>query len=140
MPTKKLAGYLVFISDLLAMNVALALIFWLRYHSGVSPETFDPARSLRHYVQLVFFLSLAGTAYFFFKGLYRDWSLHSRAVQVAVVSRDVTVFCFFVLAAVSGSYFIDAMRHHYLGQVLTSHRVALLFLYWLIVLAAVNGM
>ncbi len=139
MPTKKLAKYLVFMADLAAMNLAFAFIFWLRYRSGFSAETYEPTRNFWHYAQLEFFLSLGGTLYFFFKGLYRDWSLHSRAVQVALVTRDATFFCLFVLAVTNGANILDALRHNYLWRMITPSRIFVVVSYWLIVLVLVNG-
>lgn len=139
MSTKKLAKYLVFWADLAAMNLALALIFWLRHRGGVSHEGSDPTRTFWDFEKLAFILSLVGTGYFFFKGLYRDWSLHSRAVQVAVVSRDATFFCFLVLAVTNGTYLLDAFRHGRISQVITAPRLLILVSYWLTVLALVNG-
>ena len=140
MSIKKFAKYLIFLSDLLAMNMALLFIFWLRYRSGIAHETYDPGRNFWHFGQLAVLLSLAATGYFFFKGLYRDWSLHSRAVQVAVVSRDVTLFCLLVLAVTSGSYLLDALRHGRLYTALTAPHILVILTYWGIVLLAVNGL
>ncbi len=139
MSTKKFGKYLVFLADLVAMNLALAFIFWLRYRSGFSRETFEPGRNFLHYAQLALILSVAGTAYFYLKGLYRDWSLHSRAVQVAVVTRDATLFSLLVFAVTSGSYLLDALRHHQLHRVITFNGVFIVLSYWIIVLIFVNG-
>ena len=139
MSTKKFAKYLVFAADVVAINLVLILIFWLRYRSGFSHATYEPGRSFLHYLPLAFLLSLAGTGYFSLKGLYRDWSLHSRALQVAVVSRDVTLFCILLLAVTTGSEYLDALRHHHLSSLFMFSRVSIMFLYWLAILATVNG-
>ena len=140
MSIKKFTKFLVFLADLLAINLVLVFIFWLRYHSGFSPETYDPSRSFLRYIPLALILSFVGTGYFSLKGLYRDWSLHSRALQVAVVSRDVTLFCILVLAITTGSEYLDALRHHHLSNLFMFSRISIIFFYWIAILVSVNGL
>ncbi len=140
MSAKKLAKYLAFLSDLAAINLALAGIFWLRYRSGFFPATYDPFKSFAEFTQPAFLLSLGGIAYFFFSGLYRDWSLHSRALQMAVVSKEVTLFCLLVLAVTTGSDVLEAWSRHRLSQVLTATRLFSMLSYWVTFLVAVNGL
>ena len=137
---KKLARYLAFLSDLVAVNLSLALIFWLRHHSGFFPGTFDPSRSFGHYSQPAFLLSLAWVGYFFFTGLYRDWFLHSRLAQVMLVSKEITFFCLLILAVTTGSDLLQAGREHRLLQAVTTSRFMLMLCYWLIFLVLVNGL
>ena len=127
-------------ADLAALNLALAIIYWLRHQSGFLPDTFDPSRNFWAYTQIAFILSLLGAAYFFFSGLYRDWSLHSRFVQVGIVSKEVTLFCLLILAVTTGSDLLKAWSDHRLWEVLTRTRLLSMVTYWLTFLIAVNGL
>ena len=140
MLTKKLARYLLLVADFAAINLALASIFWIRYHSSWFPETYDPARSYAQYGQLALIISLVWITYFFFRGLYRDWSLHSRAVHVALVSRDITLFASLLLAILAGSMALEAWKEMRFWNIVTTHRVAAILVYWAIFLAYINGM
>ena len=82
MLARKFEKYLIFASDVASFNLAFAAIFWLRYKSGLFPESFNPGKDFSQYTQIAFVLSLVWIAYFFISGLYRDWYLQSRAVQL----------------------------------------------------------
>jgi exopolysaccharide biosynthesis polyprenyl glycosylphosphotransferase len=140
MLTKKLAKYLLLAADFAAINLALAAIFWIRYRSGWFPETFDPSRTFGQYGQLALIISVLWITYFFFRGLYRDWSLHSRAVHVALVSRDITLFCLLLLAVIAGSMALEAWKEMRFLNILTADRLGAIVLYWLIFLVSINGM
>lgn len=140
MLTKKLAKYLLLAADFAAINLALAAVFWVRYHSGWFPETFDPARTYAPYGQLALIISILWMSYFFFRGLYRDWSLHSRAVHVALVSRDITLFCLLLLAVITGSTALEAWKEMRFLNIFTTDRLGAIICYWLIFLVTINGM
>jgi exopolysaccharide biosynthesis polyprenyl glycosylphosphotransferase len=139
MLARKLAKYLLLIADFAAINLALALLFWLHYRSGWYPGS-NTARAYGDFAQLGFLVSIVWVLYFFFRGLYRDWSLHSRAVHVALVSRDITLFCLFLLAVIAGSYALAAWKEMRFLDILTGRRLAILFVYWVTFLVFVNGM
>src|SRR5690606_19302503 len=106
-----------------AINLALALLFWLHYRSGwFGPP--NPARAYGSFAQLGFLVSVAWVGFFFFRGLYRDWSLHSRAVHVALVSRDITLFALFLLAVLAGSYALEAWKEMRFLDLFTAERLA----------------
>lgn len=140
MLTRKLAKYLLLAADFAAINLALALIFWLHYRSPWSVAPGYLTREYWDFAQLGFFLSIAWMLYFFFRGLYRDWSLHSRAVHVALVSRDVTLFCLFLLAVIAGSYALEAWKEMRFLDLLTGRRLLTLVAYWVVFLGFINGM
>jgi exopolysaccharide biosynthesis polyprenyl glycosylphosphotransferase len=140
MLTRKLAKYLLLIADLVAINAALAVLFWLHYRSGWASDAPNPLRNYGAYAQLGLLVSVVWVLYFFFRGLYRDWSLHSRAVHVALVSRDVTLFCLFLLAMLAGSYMLEAWKEMRFLDLFTGPRLVTGVVYWLIFLVFINGM
>jgi exopolysaccharide biosynthesis polyprenyl glycosylphosphotransferase len=140
MLTKKIAKYLLLAADFAAINLALAFIFWMRYKSGWFPETQDLSRDYWEYTQLALIISLAWMGYFFFRGLYRDWSLQSRAVQVALVSRDITLFSLLLMAVLAGSLALEAWKEMRFLDFFTPHRLAVMLSYWAVFLVFINGM
>ena len=139
MLTRKLSKYLLLIADFAALNLALAVLFWLHYRSGWFVDAV-PLRSYLSYAQLGLIVSIAWILYFFFRGLYRDWSLHSRAVHMALVARDVTLFCMLLLAIIAGSYALEAWKEMRFLDIFTAPRMMTVIVYWLVFLAFVTGM
>lgn len=139
MLTKKLARYLLLIADFAAINLALAAIFWIRYRSNWFHETYEPTRGYGQYGELAVIITLIWMGFFFFRGLYRDWSLHSRAVHVALVSRDITLFCSLLLAILAGSMAFEAWKEMRFLHILTAARLAAIVTYWMIFLTFING-
>ncbi len=140
MLARKLAKYLLLIADFLAINLALAILFWLHFHSGWFPESHDPSRSYVRFAQLGLLVSVAWLTFFFFRGLYRDWSLHSRAVHVALVTRDITFFGFFLLAVLTGTYALEAWKETRFLDSFTSARLVAVLSSWLTFVILVNGL
>jgi len=139
MLTRKIAKYLLLIADFAAINLALALLFWWHDHGSVVVGPHDPIRPYSEFAQLGLLVSVVWLIYFFFRGLYRDWSLHSRAVHVALVSRDVTLFCLFLLAVLTGSYVLEAWNEKRLWDIFTAQRFLTVLTYWAVFLAFING-
>lgn len=140
MLTRKLAKYLLIAADFAAINLALALLFWLHARSGWGFGAVSPDGDYASYARLGVMVSIAWVLFFFFRGLYRDWSLHSRAVHVALVSRDVTLFCLFMVAVLAGTYLLDAWKAMRFLDAFTASRLATALLYWLVFLISINGM
>ena len=109
MLARKFEKYLIFVSDVASFNLAFAAIFWLRYKSGFFPEAFNPGKDFSQYTQIAFTLSLVWIAYFFVSGLYRDWYLQSRAVQLGVVSKEITTGCLVIFLVTTGTDILDAV-------------------------------
>ncbi len=139
MLARKFEKYLIFASDVISFNLAFAFIFWLRYKSGVFPEALDPQKDFEHYTQIAFVLSLVWIAYFFVSGLYRDWYLQSRAVQLVVVAKEITTGCLIIFAITTGSDILEKIYEHKLYHIFTWSRAASFFSYWCTFLLAVNG-
>jgi exopolysaccharide biosynthesis polyprenyl glycosylphosphotransferase len=139
MLARKFEKYLIFASDVVSFNLAFALIFWLRYKSGIFPATFNPAKDFSQFVQVAFILSLVWIAYFFISGLYRDWYLQSRAVQLLVVSKEITIGCLVIFAVTTGTDILEAVHAGRPDRVFTWSRFATFASYWVTFLLAVNG-
>jgi exopolysaccharide biosynthesis polyprenyl glycosylphosphotransferase len=139
MLARKFEKYLIFAGDVVSFNLAFALIFWMRYRSGLFPDSLDPARQFGHFSRIAFILSLIWIAYFFISGLYRDWYLQSRAVQLGVVSKEITTGCLIILAVTTGSDVVEQIQEHRLAHVFTWTRAATFLSYWVTFLVSVNG-
>ncbi|HEX2613245.1 MAG TPA: sugar transferase, partial [Fibrobacteria bacterium] len=140
MLTRKFAKYLLLVADFIAINAAFTAVFWLHGRSEWIGITRYWIHDYESFARLGLMASLVWIAYFFFRGLYRDWSLHSRAVHVALVSRDITLFGSFLLAILIGSHVLDAWREMRFLDLLTMARLGTLVLYWLAFIIAINGM
>lgn len=85
-----------FVFDVFAISVAFFTTFWLRYWSGLFPETHNPTLDFSGYLVPMAVLCGAWVVLFFLTGLYRDWYKESRIDEFFVVSRTV-LFGIFVL-------------------------------------------
>ena len=140
MLARKFEKYLIFASDVVSFNLSFALIFWMRYKSGFFLEALDPEKNFGHYTRIAFVLSLIWIAYFFISGLYRDWYLQSRAVQLGVVSKEITTGCLIIFAVTTGSDILEQISEHGLHHIFTLSRAASFSSYWLTFLVSVNGL
>jgi exopolysaccharide biosynthesis polyprenyl glycosylphosphotransferase len=139
MLARKFEKYLIFVSDVAAFNLSFALIFWMRYQSGLFPESLNPDKHFGHFSRVAFVLSLIWIAYFFISGLYRDWYLQSRAVQLLVVSKEITTGCLIIFAVTTGTDILEQLHARNLGHVFTWSRAASFSSYWGTFLISVNG-
>lgn len=139
MLARKFEKYLIFVSDVVSFNLAFALIFWMRYQSGLFPESLNPDKHFGHYAQIAFVLSLIWIAYFFISGLYRDWYLEGRAVQMVVVSKEITTGCLIIFAVTTGTDIMEQVYGRNLSHVFTWSRAASFLSYWGTFLVSVNG-
>jgi exopolysaccharide biosynthesis polyprenyl glycosylphosphotransferase len=139
MLARKFEKYLIFVSDVVSINLSFALIFWMRYKSGIFPDSLNPDKNFGHFTRITFILSLIWIAYFFISGLYRDWYLQSRAVQLLVVSKEITTGCLIIFAVTTGSDVLEQIYTHRLSHVFTWSRAALFVSYWGTFLVSVNG-
>ncbi|MBD3240862.1 MAG: exopolysaccharide biosynthesis polyprenyl glycosylphosphotransferase [Chitinivibrionales bacterium] len=78
-----------FFFDVLAINVAFYVTFWLRYKSGWFPEAYRPDAAIAGYTIPIIILTLSWLFLFFFTGLYRDWYKESRLDEFVVVLKTV---------------------------------------------------
>ncbi|HLP41779.1 MAG TPA: hypothetical protein VK465_09760, partial [Fibrobacteria bacterium] len=124
MLARKFEKYLIFASDVASFNLAFAAIFWLRYKSGFFPESLNPLKDFSQFSQIAFFLSLIWIAYFLISGMYRDWYLQSRAVQLLEVSKEITIGCLVIFAVTTGSDILEAIHARRPDRVFTWSRAA----------------
>jgi exopolysaccharide biosynthesis polyprenyl glycosylphosphotransferase len=102
MAARLIEKLLTFFFDVLAINVALASAFWLRYKSNLFPEVYNPDVDISTYLIPFMILSVAWVTLFFFTGLYRDWYKESRIDEFFVVTRTV-VLGMFLLFLITGA-------------------------------------
>ncbi len=89
MGTRIFEKILTFIFDFVAISLAFAAAFFLRYKSGVFPSTYDPNLLFADYRDPMLILSGTWLILFFLTGLYRDWYKESRVDEFFVVCRTV---------------------------------------------------
>lgn len=76
-------------ADFFGSMLAFVGILWLRFYSGLIPESLDPTRNWTNDLAPGLLLTLVGMVWFLLNGLYRDWFLESRTVQMGVLLRAV---------------------------------------------------
>lgn len=123
-------------ADFFGGLIAFVCIFWIRYHSGFLPDSYDPTLDVVHFVAPGALLSAAGMFWFFLNGMYRDWFLESRSAQLGVLLRAVLLACLALFLLLAGA---DALTYAPQGRwdlVFTRSRVvtvsayAGLILFW----------
>ncbi len=139
MLVRKFEKYLLFVCDIVSINFSFAFIFWLRFKSGFFLYSLDPEKEFEHYSQIVFVFSLLWILYFFLTGLYRDWYLQSRAVQLIIVSKKISVGFFFIIAITIGSDVVEAWHDGIPLHIFTPSRILSITAYWLVFLGLING-
>jgi exopolysaccharide biosynthesis polyprenyl glycosylphosphotransferase len=98
---------LTFLFDIIAFNVAFASAFWIRYKSGIFPETYNPTLDFSQYLTLSVILTAGWVVLFFFTGLYRTWYKESRLDEFFVVVRTILIGIFLLFLVTSASQIID---------------------------------
>ena len=101
---------LTFLFDVLAINVAYFVAFWLRYKSNLFPETFDPAIQMANHLIASLIVSALWIILFFLTGLYRDWYKESRLDELFVVTRTVLFGIFLLFLVTSAPQVIEFAR------------------------------
>ncbi len=120
---------LTFLFDLLALNIAFATAFWIRYKSNLFPESFRPEADFSSYITLSIIVAGCWILMFFFTGLYRDWYKESRLDEFFVVVRTILIGIFFLFLITSASQIIDFATSGNIGDVLTRTKFAVLITY-----------
>lgn len=95
-------------ADFLGGMIAFVGIFWVRYHSGFIPDSFDPSMNVVHFVAPGAVLAAVGMVWFLLNGMYRDWFLESRSAQLGVLLRAVLLAGAALFVLLAGS---DAVVH-----------------------------
>jgi exopolysaccharide biosynthesis polyprenyl glycosylphosphotransferase len=87
--------------DIAAILVAFYATVWLRYHSSVFPETYNPHIAFSSYTIPSIVLSAMWIVLFFFTGLYREWYKESRLDEFLVVAKAIVfgMLCLFLVTS-----------------------------------------
>jgi exopolysaccharide biosynthesis polyprenyl glycosylphosphotransferase len=129
MGTRFLEKIITFFFDVIAINVAFAATFWLRYKSNLFPETFNPNFLFADWIQLSLLVAALWIVLFFFTGLYRDWYKESRVDEFLVVSRTVFVGIFILYLLISADSIINFLLHKHQLVLMTRTRFVFLSTY-----------
>lgn len=101
MAIRVLEKLITFLFDVLAINIAFAVAFWLRYKSNFFPETYDPDLQYMAYIGPSLILAVCWILLFFFTGLYREWYKESRIDEFFVVTRTILIGLFLMFLITS---------------------------------------
>ncbi|MBD3318122.1 MAG: exopolysaccharide biosynthesis polyprenyl glycosylphosphotransferase [Chitinivibrionales bacterium] len=118
-----------FVFDVFAISVAFFTTFWLRYWSGLFPETYNPALEFSGYLVPMAVLGGAWIVLFFLTGLYRDWYKESRLDEFFVVSRTVLFGIFLLFLMISADELIAFAKTGSPPTLLSRTQVVTLFTY-----------
>jgi exopolysaccharide biosynthesis polyprenyl glycosylphosphotransferase len=120
---------LTFLIDLLALNIAFASAFWIRYKSNIFPESYKPDLDFSSYVTLSIIVAAGWVLMFFFTGLYRDWYKESRLDEFFVVLRTIAIGLFLLFLVTSASQIMDFAQSGNVEVLLTRTKLAVIFTY-----------
>jgi len=120
---------ITFTVDIIAINLALASAFWLRYKSNLFFETYNPAIDLTSFFIPGLIVTACWLVLFFFTGLYRDWYKESRLDEFFVVFRTICIGIFFLLLITAATEIITFAKTGNIAAIFTRTRFATLFTY-----------
>jgi len=132
--------FFTFLFDVIAINVAYFVAFWLRYKSNLFPETFNTFIAMESHIQPSLIVTGLWVLLFFLTGLYRDWYKESRLDELFVVTRTVLVGLFFLFLVTSAPQIIDFAHTGDFNVLFTRTKFPVLVTYGICMLffAAVN--
>lgn len=107
MATRFLEKLLTFLFDIIAINIAYFVAFWLRYKSNLFPDVFNPYLELANQLSPSLVVSVLWVILFFFTGLYRDWYKESRLDELFVVTRTVLIGMFLLFLITSAPQILE---------------------------------
>jgi exopolysaccharide biosynthesis polyprenyl glycosylphosphotransferase len=120
---------ITFLCDLIALNIAFAAAFWIRYISNFFPESYNPEADFSSYLFVSVFIAGCWILLFFFSGLYRDWYKESRLDEYFVVVRTILIGIFLLFLITSASQIIDFATTGDIAYFLTRTKFAILLTY-----------
>lgn len=129
MGTRFIEKIITFLFDILAINIAFAATFWLRYKSNIFPETYNPSINFAEYVTPCLILTVLWILLFFFTGLYRDWYKESRIDEFFVVTRTVLFGICVLFLIISADEIILFVKTGHQPILLTRTQFSTLFTY-----------
>lgn len=120
---------ITFLFDIASIIVAFYVTIWLRYFSGLFPETTNPAIDLASYVTPSIVMTAGWIIVFFFSGLYREWYKESRFDEFIVVAKAVLfgMFCLFLIT--SAPQMVDFVKTGDWNTIFTRTKLATLLTY-----------
>lgn len=119
---------ILLISDIIAISIALYLIYWVKFQSGLFPEIVYRPVSEYFFTPVFMLLVLGWIALFYFNNLYHmDWDM-SRFQKSVRVSKIIT-FGVLVLALITADY----------QQLVNRSQLLSIFSYWIIMSICVIG-
>lgn len=110
MGTRIFEKIITFLFDILAINAAFIVTFWLRYYSNIFPETYNPSIQILPYIVPAVIMTCVWILLFFFTGLYRDWYKESRLDEFFVVTRTVLFGVFILFLLISADEIIEFVK------------------------------
>jgi len=119
----------VLLCDVVAINGAFWLVFWLRYKSGYFPVFFDAYLDFIAYIVPSLIMTGAWIVFYFFNGLYRDWFSESRLDEIFIVVRTIIIGIALMFCVVSSEQIIEFVKTGTLDGIFTETRVSLLLSY-----------
>jgi exopolysaccharide biosynthesis polyprenyl glycosylphosphotransferase len=120
---------ITFFFDVIAVNVAFVMTFWLRYKSNLFPETYNPDIDFASYFVLSMSLTAGWIGLFFFTGLYRDWYKESRLDEFVVVLRTVLIGMFILFLITTAPQIIEFAQTGNSASIVTRTKFAMFFTY-----------
>ncbi len=129
MGTRLLEKIITFFFDILAINAAFAITFWLRYKSNIFPEIYNPSVNFSGYIIPSIIMSTAWIILFFFTGMYRDWYKESRIDEFFVVTRTVLFGMFLLFLMISADEIIQFVKTSHRPVIFTDTQFITLFTY-----------
>ncbi|MBN1577591.1 MAG: sugar transferase [Chitinispirillaceae bacterium] len=120
---------LTFLFDVLAINIAYFMAFWLRYKSNLFPEAYNPALDLASHLVPSLIVSSLWIILFFLTGLYRDWYKESRLDELFVVARTVLIGIFLLFLVTGAPQVIEFARQGDPRLLFTRTKIPILLTY-----------
>ena len=119
----------VLLFDVVAINGAFWLVFWLRYKSEYFPVFFDPYLDFIAYIVPSLMMTGVWIVFYFFNGLYRDWFSESRIDEIFIIARTIIIGIALMFCIVSSEQIIEFVRTGKLEGIFTQSRVSLFLSY-----------
>jgi exopolysaccharide biosynthesis polyprenyl glycosylphosphotransferase len=116
--------------DVAAINVAFFATVWLRYASGLFPESYNPDIGFFSYINpTLAVINAMWLVLFFLTGLYREWFRESRFDEFVTVARAVGIGIFIIFLLTSSKQIGEFASTGNWKIILTRTRFATLFTY-----------
>lgn len=129
MGNRFLEKILTFLFDVLSVNLAFVLTFWLRYKSNIFTDTYNSTELLVDYLLPAILTTVPWVILFFFTGLYRNWYKESRVDEFFVVARTIFFGIIVLFLMISADEIIQFVNTRKTIHLLTKTQFLFLFTY-----------